>query len=264
MDISKAFRRKTEKAGPNKVAGRQPRTSDGKFIKFGGFAFSKRNQTKPVGTSKNKFSSYVGKRLSGKSLSRADYKTTVQRFRGIWQARMRRNLDEAAHGAGGLATRVNATFGARRKGKKEAVAFKSIDDMRWQLIASTPYGPDKDGQWVTERALKEYAEANPNGGPRLVWWHLYNHGTKRGIVLGEADRVYYKDDALVMEGPFKNKEIGEELAAHTNLLGASIGFTYPGSSLIDGKEFTKINVYEVSLLPKERASNPYTLVEIGV
>lgn len=252
-------------AGPNKVASRQPRTSDGKFIKFGGFAFSKRNQHKPAGQSKNKFSSYVGKRLNGKALNRADYKTTVNRFRAIWQARQRRNIDESSHGAGGLAAQVNGVFGTRRSRKKEVqMAFKAVSDLRWQLVASTPYGPDKDGQWVTERALKTFAEANPDGGPKLVWWHLYDNIAQKGIVLGQADHVYYKDDALCMEGAFINKEVGEDLAAHTDLLGTSIGFTYPGPSLIGGKEFTVANIYEVSLLPRERASNPYTKVEIGV
>lgn len=252
------------KAGPNRVAGRQPRTSDGKFIKFGGFAFSKRNQKKPAGQSKNKFSSFVGKKLSGKTLNRADYKTTVARFRAIWQARQRRTIDEAGHGAGGLAAQVNSVFGVKRSRKKEALAFKAVSPTRWQLIASTPYGPDKDGQWVTEAALKAFAEKSPDGGPKLVWWHLYDNVAKTGIVLGEADAVYYKDDALCMEGSFINEDVGSALSAHTDQLGSSIGFTYPGPSLIGGKEFTVANIYEVSLLPRERASNPYTKVEIGV
>lgn len=250
------------KTGPNKVAGRQPRTADGKFIKFGGFAFSARNKKKPAGSSRNKFSSFVGSRLSGKNLNRADYKTTVTRFRAIWQARQRRNLDESSHGAGGLAGKVNALFGSRRSKKKEVLTINK-ESLRWKLIASTPYGPDKDGQWVTERALKEYAEANPTGGVPLVWWHLYDFKTKARVELGTADTVYYKDDALCMEGAFANKNIGESLIAHIDSLGTSIGFTYPPDSLIDGKEFTVANIYEVSLLPAERASNPLTLVEIG-
>ena len=253
-----------QKAGPNKVAGRQPRTPEGKFIKFGGFAFSKRNQRKPASQSRNKFSSYVDKRLGSKTLSRADYKTTINRFRAIWQARQRRSVDEATHGAGGLAGKVNKLFGnARSRKKKEAVLTVQKDTLRWRLIASTPYGPDKDGQWVTERALKGWAEANPNAGIPLVWWHMYDHKTKARLELGMADRAYYTQDALCMEGTFSDKRIGEGLLAHTDELGSSIGFTYPADSLIEGKEFTVANIYEVSLLPEGRASNPLTLVEIG-
>lgn len=254
---------RSQKAGPNKVAGRQPRTADGKFIKFGGFAFSKRNKKTPAGQSKNKFSTYVGSKLSGKTTNRADYKTTVARFRNIWQARQRRNLDESNHGAGGLAGKVNALFGSRRSKKKEAQFTVEKDTLRWRLIASTPYGPDKDGQWVTERALKEFAEAHPDGGIPLVWWHLFDFRTKARLELAVSDKIYYKDDALCVEGTFANKTIGESLVAHTDSLGTSIGFTYPPDSLIGGKEFTVANIYEVSLLPAERASNPLTLVEIG-
>lgn len=253
-----------EKAGPNKVAGRQPRTADGKFIKFGGFSFSKRNKKTPASRSRNKFSTYVGSKLNGKTLARADYKTTVQRFRAIWEARQRRTLDEASQGAGGLASKVNKLFGtARSKKKKEATLTIEKESLRWRLIASTPYGPDKDGQWVTEKALKSWADENPTGGVPLVWWHLYDFKTKARVELGMSDRAYYKDDALVLEGTFADKRIGEDLLAHTDDLGSSIGFTYPPASLIEGKEFQVSNIYEVSLLPEGRASNPLTLVEIG-
>lgn len=255
---------KAEKSGPNKVAGRQPRTGDGKFIKFGGFAFSKRNQKKTPTNSKNKFSTYVASKIGGKKLSRADYKTTVARFRNIWEARQKRGIDEATHGAGGLAGKVNKLFGsARPKKKKEAPLTVEKESMRWRLVASTPYGPDKDGQWVTEKALKTWADQNPTGGIPLVWWHLYDHKTRARVELGMSDRAYYKDDALVLEGTFADKRIGDDLIAHTDDLGSSIGFTYPPASLIEGKEFTVSNIYEVSLLPEGRASNPLTLVEIG-
>jgi hypothetical protein len=254
-----------EKAGPNKVAGRQPRTAEGKFIKFGGFSFSKRNKKTPASRSRNKFSTYVGSKLNGKTLARADYKTTVQRFRAIWQARQRRTIDEAAHGAGGLASKVNKLFGAgRSKKKKEAALTIEKESLRWRLIASTPYGPDKDGQWVTEKALKSWAEAHPDGGVPLVWWHLVSPQQERvRIELGQSDKAYYTGDALVMEGTFIDSRIGNGLLAHTDELGSSIGFKYPPASLIDGKEFTVTNIYEVSLLPEGRASNPLTLVEIG-
>lgn len=258
----KSMKESTEKAGPNQVAGRQPRTPDGKFIKFGGFSFSKRNQKKPMSRSGNRFSTYVGGKLKGKSGSRADYKTTVRRFRDIWEARKRRGIDEATHGAGGLAGKVNKLFGNARAKKKKEVSIDK-ETMRWKLIASTPYGPDKDGQWVTEKALKTWADEHPDGGVPLVWWHLIKEAPPVRIELGISDKAYYAEDALIMEGTFVDKRIGDGLSAHTDELGSSIGFKYPPASLIEGKEFTVANIYEVSLLPEGRASNPLTLVEIG-
>jgi len=145
---------------------------------------------------------------------------------------------------------------------------------RWTLIASGAYGPDRDGEWMTEKALRDWADsfvakeagtipvrANGESVPAR-WWHVGNPDPRTrtkgvGLDLGTCDIALVHSKSLIMSGTFEDPDLGAVMAAKADKLGASVGFFHP---LTEPKEkaFSTIDVYEVSFLPVERASYPFT------
>lgn len=161
-------------------------------------------------------------------------------------------------------------------GMKE-ISVKEVDgQVRWVALCSGSYGPDRDGQWVTEKALqdwvstltlKEGVPVRKNGEEIVARWHHMGNPdplTKSrgfGIDLGIADTVEYVDHTLVISGPFDDPDLGRALGKETHTTGNSIGFFHPKSEPQDG-EFHHIDIFEVSFLPDDRASYPLTVLSV--
>lgn len=144
--------------------------------------------------------------------------------------------------------------------------------MRFVALASGAYGPDRDKHWVTEKALREWADEHQTGvrfnGERVAarWWHVGKPDvtTKSkgpGIDLGEVDAVAFHSHSLIMTGTFFDNRDGVAFAQKSNDLGLSICFFHPWD---EPKEnlFHNIDIFEVSFLPSQRASYPLTALAI--
>jgi hypothetical protein len=63
---------------------------------------------------------------------------------------------------------------------------------------------------------------------------------------------------LIESGTFTSKEIGEAVFQAQDQLGASIGFRHSSKEPNSDKIFTAVQIFERSLLPRGKASNPLT------
>lgn len=167
--------------------------------------------------------------------------------------------------------------GTETKESTSIVVTKGTDGRaRWTLVASGAYGPDKDGEWVTEKGLSDWASAFKtkegesiplrfNGEEvALRIWHIGKPDpmTKTkgpGIDIGVCDFAAYINSHLVMSGTFKEEWMADICSKIVTKAGASIGFFHPQNEM---GEFNTIDVFEVSLLPSKRASYPFTAFSI--
>jgi hypothetical protein len=134
--------------------------------------------------------------------------------------------------------------------------FKDRDgEYRWLGLHSNNYR-DKDGQWFSADAHKEYADwAMSEEGilPTLRLWHV-------PVDVGDADHVSFDGNFMLSSGTFRKEWYGlaEELkAAEGSDLGMSHGFQYRPQDLRDGV-YHKYRSFEVSVLPREAAANEFT------
>lgn len=151
--------------------------------------------------------------------------------------------------------------------------------LRWVVLASGAYGPDREGEWITEKALKTWAdgfaikgeESVPlrNNGETVVarWWHVgkpdrFTLTKGPGLDLGECDLAVYTGKSLVMSGTFYDEEIGLAIAEKADKLGVSVSFFHPLSEPING-EYSQVDIFEVSFLPVERSAYPFTGLSIA-
>lgn len=175
-----------------------------------------------------------------------------------------------------IADIVTKTAKDMRGTQKEASLFttkESSGKYRWTIIGSGAYGPDRDGEWMTEKALRSWADGfterggiipvRSNGEPvSLRWWHVGKPDPETlskgpGIDLGIGDFAAVHSKSLIISGLFDDPDVGEAISKNIDRLGASIGFFHPQMEPVN-KEFRQIDIYEVSLLPVERASYPFT------
>lgn len=154
------------------------------------------------------------------------------------------------------------------------VMTKESGVLRWTAVASGSYGPDRDRQWMTEKALKTWADnfvpkdgkaipLRDNGEPVVArYWHVglpdpVADTKGPGLDLGVCDLAVYHSKSLIMSGTFYDQEIGEKFAQSDEVEGLSIGYFHPITEPINGAYHT-IDVFEVSFLPVERAAYPFT------
>lgn len=124
-------------------------------------------------------------------------------------------------------------------------------DWRWVAVSSTAF-EDKDAEIVQKASLEaDVARADRDGqyGP-LLWWH------DSSIELGQCDFNAMHGLSLIESGPIKNEAIGLALARIAPTLKMSIGFYERG--LDQDRSYPYIRRVERSVLPAEKAANPYT------
>lgn len=158
--------------------------------------------------------------------------------------------NEAVQGIHDHAVSLGAMCG---EGKSAFVVVKALDgSARWLGVVSNNFR-DLDGEIITEEAHKEfiaYLDANPDKAPELWTWHT--PGTAR---KSRADFWGYTDGFVVMGGPL-TKEEAQALDGLTLAIvpGMSHGF-YRSKQ---GKTITRYRTFEVSVLPQDKAANPWT------
>lgn len=141
---------------------------------------------------------------------------------------------------------------------------KDADDKwRWTLLSTNAF-EDRDGEVISQKALetdleqseKTYKEVGDYGP--LRWWHvvLGDDPVTDGLDIGRCDFRGMEDRIMVESGTFDNEELGEAFAEHSKELGGSVGFKHSTSEPDSDKVFNSIRIFERSLLPRERASNP--------
>lgn len=139
------------------------------------------------------------------------------------------------------------------EGKSAFVVLKGLDGgARWLGVVSNNFR-DLDGEIITEEAHKEfiaYLDKYPDKAPELWTWHT--PGTAR---KSRADIWAYADGFLIMGGPLTPQE-AKALEGLTLAImpGMSHGF-YRSKQ---GKEIIRYRTFEVSVLPQDKAANPWT------
>lgn len=150
--------------------------------------------------------------------------------------------------------------------------FKAGDSYRWLAVTTNAF-KDGDGEIVATDALEADAErmTTENDFGPLRWWHVGNveypraldwtsAKAGRGIDIGTTDYATVIG-RMRIEGGTIHKEFGEAIAAEPNAYALSIGFAHPISEPQAGV-FHNIRTFERSLLPRGRAANPFTSIQI--
>lgn len=127
-------------------------------------------------------------------------------------------------------------------------------DWRWLALFSNKF-EDREGEIFSEDAHKEY-EAwvdQTKNYPELRMWHV------PGTDVGMADLVTYADGFQIAAGSFykETKEVAESLAK-TKGLAVSHGYEYRNDDLGSDGVYQRYRTFEISVLPGERAANPWT------
>jgi len=130
---------------------------------------------------------------------------------------------------------------------------------RWLLVSSTAYR-DRDKEIVSTKALDgavALADASGYRGP-LRFWHV------PGVELGQCDYQATAHDGrfLIESGTFRSPALAAAVKAHADEYQVSIGFTHPAQEPDPQGVFHHISIFERSLVPKGRASNPFTQVYV--
>jgi len=126
---------------------------------------------------------------------------------------------------------------------------------RWLSVSSTAYR-DRDKEIVSTKALSgavALADASGYRGP-LRFWHV------PGVELGDCDYQATAQDGrfLIESGTFRSPALAAAVKAHADEYQMSIGFTHPPDEPDRNGVFTNIAIFERSLVPRGRASNPLT------
>jgi hypothetical protein len=128
---------------------------------------------------------------------------------------------------------------------------------RWVAVTSNRW-MDRDGQIILDSAHKEYVawlDANPTKAPQLWTWHT--PGTAR---KNRADWWDYTNGFLVFSGPLTDEEAAQYDGIKSYDVGVSHGFIAVVTE--DRRFITKYRTYEISDLPAQAASNPFTQFDV--
>jgi len=144
----------------------------------------------------------------------------------------------------------------------ERGVFKALGDGYW-YAAFTNNLQDRDKEILSADAHERYVKRVKAGLtplPELWVWHVV--GSKAGQALA-VDRL---EHVVYAVGKFDDSEAGRNMEAYvTNAKnsndGLSHGFTYPAAwAFVDGV-YLDYNTFEISVLPRGKAANPYTSFE---
>jgi len=137
--------------------------------------------------------------------------------------------------------------------------FKALGN-KWFAWWSNAF-EDYDGEYFSEKAIDEYVMRVDSGVvpmPELWLWHT--PGTKHGA----AEWVGRIGHFAVAAGSFDETPAGKAAQAFfakaKGDYGMSHGFVFDPGQKSDGV-FHQFNTFEISVLPREKAANPYTAFE---
>lgn len=126
---------------------------------------------------------------------------------------------------------------------------------RWFSVSSTAYR-DRDREIVSRKALAQAVAIGDLTGDRgpLRFWHV------PGVDLGDCDYQALAADGrvLIESGTFRDAAFADALRARGKGYQVSLGFLYPVSQPDPDGVIDDIVIFERSLVPPGRASNPYT------
>lgn len=158
-----------------------------------------------------------------------------------------------------------AESGAMEKKELQSVmVFKQSDGRsRWVTFSSNAY-KDRDDEIVSTAALEadvDRADKEGDYGP-LRWWHMghpdpFAKLPGPGADIGNCDYNAMHGRILVESGTFGDERIAEAVKSASDNLQVSIGFFHPRTEPVEGV-FHNIRRFERSLLPRGKASNPWT------
>lgn len=226
----------------------------------------------------------AGQRVTKKEASPGDYLVVEDREKpSTWHLQVRRN-GKPDHGLMGAAwaalhggyrgntyagpnaaealTKLRALYQAEKMplpSEKSYESFTVYKDAsgadRWLSVSSTAYR-DRDQEIVSTKALSgavALADASGYRGP-LRFWHV------PGVELGDCDYQATAQDGrfLIESGTFRSPAIATAVKSHAGDYQMSIGFTHPPTEPDVNGVFTNIAIFERSLVPRGRASNPLT------
>lgn len=127
---------------------------------------------------------------------------------------------------------------------------------RWLSIHTNNFR-DRDGEVFPESAHKEFVALADRlqRYPELWFWHT------PGSRMGFADFVDEADGFVLASGPFDqwaiDAGIPAKLQRDQDRFGTSHGYTYPEDAKEADGTINRYFTFEVSVLPKERAANPW-------
>ena len=149
------------------------------------------------------------------------------------------------------------------EGGGELVIFRdkeAPDLWRWMAVFSNKYR-DREGEIFPAAAHKAYEQWVDETGnhPQLRLWHV------PGTRIGMSDFVAYDEPSgfMLSSGTFDKgmEEVAASLATDDGLA-VSHGYEYPESGLKEGV-YGAYRSFEVTILPAERAANPWTAITMG-
>jgi len=138
---------------------------------------------------------------------------------------------------------------------------KEGDSYRWLSVVTNKW-EDRQGEVFTEESHREYERwvTETKQYPELRLWHI------PGTRIGQADFVGYADGFMVHSGTIDldRVDVAEALTKLPDKLGVSHGYRYRvGDMDSDEKAYKRYRTFEDSVLPLNRAANPYTLFTLG-
>lgn len=169
---------------------------------------------------------------------------------------------------------------------------KGADGLRRMLLVSSNGYIDREHEHVTERALEQYvnsawADDDYVGTNVLLFWHSDGHLNASRNAIGDiiyaemihgflvevakerVDEIVDISRKGIGNKPFLKRvsKIWDAIEAQPDMWGASIGFAYlddpdAPDEPDEPKQYEKIYKFETSVLPREYASNPYTLSKV--
>lgn len=147
--------------------------------------------------------------------------------------------------------------------KALTISITAKGDKRYMFLITTNAYEDRENETITSKALHEYVEkAWENNLPPqpLLFWHGGDPIGK--IVWVDTEGPFLIEVAEEIPGTFTHKgleypvsEIWDYLQRKPEGWGASHGFDYLKS---DDRTYERIAKFETSVLPIEKAANPYT------
>lgn len=131
---------------------------------------------------------------------------------------------------------------------------KATGKYRWLTITSTAFR-DRDGEIITRKSFDQvtnYMRETGNYGD-FRFWHT-------GVKLGTCDHSSLLGRCLIESGTFNDNAtaIAFKEFAKSNPLGMSPGFKHPATEPDRDGHYHNIYIFERSVLPLEKASNPFT------
>lgn len=156
----------------------------------------------------------------------------------------------------------DAIKGFFKREKPMLPGFKMLPDNRWIAWYSNAFGPDKDGEFIADKAIEADVSRmiKTEDFPELWFFHL------KATRHGKADTVGKIGRFAVASGTFDTGEIADEFkrfySQHEGEIAMSFGFDYEPAQKTGGV-YNHIRTFEVSTVwPAQYAANPYTVFHI--